>query len=293
MIDSVLGGDDAQASLTVDTVTIYTVDVSHFSAEITVTYPAGATCSCTKSGESPSYATTNPYTFVVHSTGTYTITATDGTATATDTVTITTSGQTESVTLSFVPEGSTALPTDDVQILLHCAEIWDKSYTTISELLADSTSLSTVVASNNAIDYLVRSTTFASNVTADSTAMSYIGLNNYASNTLIDDSTWLTAIAESAYIESIMNVKVPTMTSDTAPSGTCISSSVYSSNSAYKAFDGDDSTFWAPLANSTNNYVGYTFTSSKKIKCVRFLIQTEHLPFKRQIAHRGAEVWEQ
>lgn len=268
-IVSVLSGDDAQASLTVDTVTIYTVDVSHFSAEITVTYPAGATCSCTKSGESPSYATTNPYTFVVHSTGTYTITATDGTATATDTVTITTSGQTESVTLSFVPEGSTALPTDDVQILLHCAEIWDKSYTTISELLSDSTSLSTVVASNNAIDYLVRSTTFASNVTADSTAMSYIGLNNYASNTLIDDSTWLTAIAESAYIESIMNVKVPTMTSATTPSGQAFASTEYSASYAWKAFDNNDTTYWNPTQRSTNNYIGYTFTSAKTIKCAK------------------------
>lgn len=274
-IVSVLSGDDAQASLTVDTVTIYTVDVSHFSAEITVTYPAGATCSCTKSGESPTYASTNPYTFVVHSTGTYTITATDGTATATDTVTITTSGQTESVTLSFVPEGSTALPTDDVQILLHCAEIWDKSYTTISELLADSTSLSTVVASNNAIDYLVRSTTFASNVTADSTAMSYIGLNNYASNTLIDDSTWLTAIAESAYIESIMNVKVPTMTSATAPSGQVFASTEYSVNYAWKAFDNNDTTYWNPTQQSVNNYIGYTFTSAKTIKCARISVNCD------------------
>jgi len=272
-IDSVLSGDDAQASLTVDTVTIYTVDVSHFSASITVTYPAGATCSCAKSGESPTYATTNPYTFVVHSTGTYTITATDGTATATDTVTITTSGQTESVTLSFVPEGSTVLPTDDVQLLLHCAGIWDKSYTTISELLADSTSLSTVAASNNAIDYLVRSTTFASDVTADSTAMSYIGLNNYASNTLIDDSTWLTAIAESAYIESIMNVKVPTMTSATAPSGQAFASSEYSSNYGWKVFDNNDTTYWNPTQNAVNNYIGYTFTSAKTIKCARVYAQ--------------------
>ena len=34
-----------------------------------------------------------------------------------------------------IPDGSTVTPTDDVQILLNCANIWDKAYTTIADLL--------------------------------------------------------------------------------------------------------------------------------------------------------------
>ena len=99
-IDAVLSGDDAQMSLVVDTVKIYTVDDSHFHASITVTFPSGATCRC-QGGSENYYATTTPYTFTVHSANTYTITATDGTNTESETVTITTFGQSESVEIVF------------------------------------------------------------------------------------------------------------------------------------------------------------------------------------------------
>ena len=273
---------------------------------------------------------------------------------------------------SNIPNGRTVLPTDDIQILLHCANIWDKTYTTLSELLADTDTLLAVISSNNAIDYLVRSTTWAlsasvptmtSNTTpsgvcsadysesstypwkafdksntgsgdywshygnnnfpawiqykfaeptlidhvmiyplfdvhlraksfvvkgsadgsnwtemysgvfpddvsyasenhfvlsntsdtfsyyrveftdwqasyagwirisevnfycesvcTNATAMTYIGQNNYASNTLLADATWCNAICNSEYFESVLNVKVPKMTSDTTPEGEC------------------------------------------------------------------------
>ena len=56
-IDAVLAGDDAQVNLVVDTVKIYTVDDSHFHADITVTYPDGATCALSASGQTTLYAT--------------------------------------------------------------------------------------------------------------------------------------------------------------------------------------------------------------------------------------------
>ena len=176
---------------------------------------------------------------------------------------------------SEIPEGSTATPTDIVETLLNCAGIFDKEYTTIAQLIADTTSLNTVITSNNAIDYLVRSTTFASSVTADQTTMSYIGLNNYASNTLLADSTWASAICNSTYFESVLNVKVPVMTSNTTPSGECVGTAT--SAEAYMAFDGDDTTqfmtYGATASTSPNvdKYCGYIFQSSVKVYCAKWL----------------------
>jgi len=158
---SLLNGDDATVDITVDTVKVYSVNNSHFSATITVTFPTGATCSCGKAGETPQTASVSPHTFTVHSAGTYTVSATDGTSTDTETVSIVNDGQTESVTLSFVPDGKTVTPVNDITIWQQCAGISSPTYTTLSEILADTGILATLMADNNAVDYLVRSKTFA------------------------------------------------------------------------------------------------------------------------------------
>ena len=136
-----------------------------------------------------------------------------------------------------------------------------------SQVLADSTCLSALINDNNAVDYLVRSTTWASDVCGNSGAMSYIGLNNYASNTLLADSTWCSAICNSAYFESVLNVKVPVMTSNTTPSGVASASSVYSSASpAYYVFDKNSDTRWQDTNTSSNksSWIDYQFTQSAK-----------------------------
>lgn len=273
-IEATLSGSTATYTLTVDTVKIYTVSLGYFNATITVTFPANSTCSCGKTGETPQTASVSPHTFTVHSVGIYTITATDGTHTKSDTVTITTDGQSESITLTYVPDGSTVTPTDDIQIWLNCAGIYDKtSYTTLSEVLADSTTLSTLINDNNAVDYMVRSTTWASGTCADSTAMTYIGLNNYCANTLTADVDWNTAIQNSAYFESVDNAKAPTMTSNNTPSGLAFASSEYdSSTRAYRAFDGvtTSSNEWASSSNdNVGGYIGYIFTNPMSIKKLR------------------------
>ena len=174
----------------------------------------------------------------------------------------------DSLELLPIPEGSTVLPTDDIQTWLACSNIFDKSYTTLNEVLADSTTLLALMSNNNAVDYLVRSTTWASGVTANSTAMTDIGANNYCANTLLADSTWLNAICDSTYFESVLNVKVPTMTSNTTPSGQCFGSYTPASGfTYYKSFDGDDSTLSNP---QTNQALGYKFTQSVKVKRVYF-----------------------
>ena len=99
-IDSILGSDDAQATVDIDTCKIYSVDDSHNAGSITVVFPEGATCSCAKGAETPVYATTNPYTFDLYSFGTYTITCELNGVIKTQDVVISTAGQSETVDMT-------------------------------------------------------------------------------------------------------------------------------------------------------------------------------------------------
>lgn len=174
------------------------------------------------------------------------------------------------VTFEDTPNGATVTPTDDVKTWLHCANIWNKSYTTISEVVADTTTLNTLIANENANNYLVRSTSFATDICNNESAMTYIGLNNYCANKLLADSTWFTVICNSTHFEKVLNVKVPTMTSNTSPSGEAIADSRFISGEAfyaYKAFDGDNNTCWCNARGNTG-YIGYKFP--KKV-CVNKL----------------------
>lgn len=401
-IDAILGGDDAQVSLYVDTVKIYTVDDSHFHSDITVEYPSGATCNLAGQGESY-YATGSPYTFTVHHAGAYDITVVYEGQTYTDSVTVTTTGE---IISKKVPSPSSA-PANDIDWWLWFGGV-SGSYSSLSDILADSTALSTLMASTDAVDYLVRckewignglvpimtsnttpsgecfastsqtntpaykafddNTTsywgassrvnqyvgykFASStvvrhvkfvsdygtmmrvknfkiqasndnstwvdlytgvypntqgykfsadlnnntaylyyriyvvdnydssenyyirideiqfysliqgITDNQSAMSYIGLNNYCANTLLADSDWLDGIANSTYFESVLNVKVPTMTSNTTPSGVASANATLSPNQPYYAFDKDNSTVWLSTTGTTNNYIRYQFLSN-------------------------------
>lgn len=129
--------------------------------------------------------------------------------------------------LNAIPEGSTVTPTNDIQTWLHCGNIWGKTYTTISQILADASTLQTLIASANAVDYMARSTSWSSAITANASAMSYIGLNDYCADTLLANTTWRSAICSSTYFKSVLNVKIPTMTSATAPSGKVTGSTPY------------------------------------------------------------------
>lgn len=164
---------------------------------------------------------------------------------------------------SQVPEGSTVVPTDDIQIWLNCAGIFDQTYTTIAQVLADSTTLSALISSNNAADYMARSTTWASDIAADSSAMSYIGLNNYCSNVLLVVSDWITAICNSTYFESVLNTKIPAMTSNTTPSGEC--SQEGAEVPAYYAFDGNVAQKWVYIS-LVDKWVQYSFASAMLIR---------------------------
>ena len=233
----------------------------------------GLSLSCSSGGTTitkTAPATGNSMAFYPPSTGTWEITGVySGVTYSTGSITVSSLSTAVSALLQTIPDGSTVTPINDVQKLLNCAGIFDKNYTTIGELLADSTSLLTVISDNNAVNYLVRSTGFASSVCANSTAMTDIGANNYCANTLLADSTWCSAICNSTYFESVLNVKVPTMTSNTTPSGECFGSSIYSGSDYYKAFDGNTND--GCLTNSASNqYIGYGFASATTVYMARF-----------------------
>ena len=119
---------------------------------------------------------------------------------------------------------------------------------------ASTTQTTTLYCNINKIQF------YSASITDSETAMSYIGLNNYCANTLLADSTWCEAICNSTYFESVLNAKVPVMTSDTTPSGVCSASRYPTSYNPYKAFNGS-AYGWEPdaYAMSDNDWIQYQF----------------------------------
>lgn len=59
-----------------------------------------------------------------------------------------------------VPDGKTVTPINDIPTWLSCAGLNNTGYTTLSEVLNDTGVLSTLMSTNNAVDYMVRSKQF-------------------------------------------------------------------------------------------------------------------------------------
>lgn len=269
-VTAITSGITRTQSVTVDAVKIYTVTIS---GSASITFTTGLTSGLTVTvGQTEISAF--PATLSV-APGEYTISYVYGTLlslNASWTQAITVSAN-EQKTINVVLPGVGLAPIDDVQGWLMCAEIYDKNYTTVSQVIADSTTLNTLIASNNASNYLKRSTGFSSDICASSVAMTAIGLNNYCSDALLSDSTWLAAICGSTYFESILNTKVPTMTSNTTPSGVASADSEYSTSyQAYKVFDNNNSTYY--LGNTVSSgssvfgnglWIQYEFVNAVKI----------------------------
>lgn len=107
-------------------------------------------------------------------------------------------------------------------------------------------------------------------ITTSQDAMSLIGKYDYCSNALLSNATWAEAIGKSEYFEEVLNVSVPKMTSNTAPSGVASASTEYSSEystyHAYYAFDGIGKTTttehgWSTQANDLPAWLQYEFVN--------------------------------
>lgn len=131
--------------------------------------------------------------------GLTTVTSTDGTDTADDTVDVTAYMATYSTQITFIPDGETVTPIDDVSILLKCAGIKDKNYTTMEEVLADDEVMSDITIDENSMKYLARSTGFADAVCANETFMTLLGQSAYVDATVLNSDLWVTKIKASPY----------------------------------------------------------------------------------------------
>ena len=205
------------------------------------------------------------------------------------------------VKLVDTPNGATVTPTDDVQTWLHCADVWNKSYTTISEVVADTTTLNTLIANENANDYLVRSTTFTTDICSNESAMTYIGVNDYCANKLLADSTWLTAIcsANEILLKKVLNVFVPTLDGYTGIDGGEVIYSSETTEKSYTAFDNSDETQWCSQNIELNDdWLGYCFANPvcvKKISITNRLysgdINCRVHTFKVQARNSNGDMW--
>ena len=142
--------------------------------------------------------------------GLTTVTSTDGTDTADDTVDVTAYMATYSTQITFIPDGETVTPIDDVSILLKCAGIKDKNYTTMEEVLADDEVMMDITIDENSMKYLARSTGFADDVCANETFMTFLGQSLYVDDTVLNSDLWVKTILASPYCENILVDVIPT-----------------------------------------------------------------------------------
>ena len=94
-----------------------------------------------------------------------------------------------------VPDGAVVTPINDITTWLKTGEISKQySYTTIEQVIADSTCTESLMNNENAMKYLARSTEFANAICASETAMTSLGQSAYVDDTVLN----------SDYFESIL-----------------------------------------------------------------------------------------
>lgn len=255
----------------------------------------GTTITCAKGGTTMSKTAPgsgNTMVFYPTETGSWTITGTVSGTPYSTTANVTSLSTPVSVNLETIPDGSTTTPTDDIQKWLACAGIKDKAYTTLNEVLADSETYNALLGDSNACAYMKRSTTWSTDICASQYAMNLLGQYDTACDALLSDSTWASAIANSTYFESVLNVKVPVMTSNTTPEGQAFAGSRESA--AYRSFDGANEG-WYPSSDG-NAYVGYKFTNPTIINKVWFKVWADTASRTFNVSFKGSNdgiTWEE
>lgn len=207
--------------------------------------------------------------FEVSTSGTWNIYSDVGGVQYTTSVQVADSNQpTYEASLSRIPDGSTELA-GSIQTWLHCAGIFDKSYTAISEVLADREVYERLLSNKNAAKYMVRSTDWADAVTATADSMYYLGKYACTCDALLNNATWHDAIFASDYWYYVLKVKVPIKVANTTAASVNVAQpeQCFPTN-AYNAFDEDPSS-----GAFTGASPGYRFTSRVKIRKASLTVQ--------------------
>jgi len=140
------------------------------------------------------------------------------------------------------------------------------SSTAMTAVAASSTAMTAVAASSTAMTAVIASSTAMTAVAASSTAMTAVIASSTAMTAVIASSTACAAIKASATaitaLDNSSPITVPTMTSNTTPSGIVSSDSVYSDTYAgWCTFDNNGTSRWS--ANNSNAWIKYQFTSPR------------------------------
>ena len=162
----------------------------------------------------------------------------------------------------------------------------EKTFTSLDDVLADEPTVRQLMTVHDSVDYLVTAlsniTNIAKKILANDICAKWINLRDYAFDMLeananikaVMDSVNKYGYGELALIDGTWQPKgaVPVMTSNTAPYGEVIASSVFTNYDKFKVFDDIDSTYWASNnpSSSVGEYIGYKFVNPicvKKVKC--------------------------
>ena len=146
------------------------------------------------------------------------------------------------------------------------------SYADLDAVFADEKAVRKLFTIHDAVDYLVTnaSNSNVATIINNDYCAKWINLRDYALDTLYANAT-IAALMDTAdkyfYGEWALMPQVPTMTSNTAPSGTASANAEDSSDGmAYLAFDNDSTTRWKLTGgNGSGNWIEYTFPSEVKI----------------------------
>lgn len=136
---------------------------------------------------------------------------------------------------------------------------------------------------------------FEPDITTDKDTMALIGKYDYCSHALLSNATWANAIANSSYFEYVLNVKVPTMTSNTTPSGEVVYNSQYDTSvyPAWKAFDGDNTSSSMHLTavnqSAESYYLGYTFPNKVIANKAKIYAQSYSATYYYDVAVYGGD----
>ena len=101
-------------------------------------------------------------------------------------------------------DGGTITPINDIQTWLKCAEITDKAYTTIGEVLNDSVTLLTLMSNEEAMKYLARSASFADDICSNQAAMELLGNSPHVDDTVLNSDLWVSEIKQSPYKSQVL-----------------------------------------------------------------------------------------
>lgn len=177
-----------------------------------------------------------------------------------------------------IPNGKTALPINDVQILLHCADIWDKEYASIRGLYADADTLLKVTTNDNAIDYFARSWNFSSALPIGyeycHDFFTSVREYDYCGEQILGNSSHKRSYEiDTSYWQEMFNRKVPYMTSATAPSGEVTADSTYANYYAWYPFRANNTTPWISNHNVAKDAVAsgwLQYKFKRKVKIYAF-----------------------